>query len=229
MNHFLQHQRAETLLTRQKDVGNVAPKWISARDWAVRYRYPPRLATSGSAQRGIALVVALILLVVITLVGLAAVRGTIMQQKMASNLYDREVSFQSAEAALRAGAALVITNPSLVARNCQAGGVVCMANPFTDPGLPAGSIKDVGQGTAAGQFTAGSAAFGQPQYVVEDMGNWNDPSSNTGFNQTANAAQYGAQGISTTAIYYRVTARSGDPAKVGDRAVVTLQAMIKQG
>jgi len=179
-------------------------------------------------QRGVALVVALILLVVITLVGLAAVRGTIMQQKMASNLYDRQIAFQGAEAAMRAAAALVSTNPGIIARNCQAASVVCLSNPFTDSQFPAGKIQTVAAGTAAGQFKVGSVAAGQPQYVVENMGNWVDTTSSTGFNQSANSQNYGAQGTSTTAVYYRITARSGDPAVIGDRAVVTLQAMIKQ-
>ena len=191
---------------------------------AVPSVYPSR----ARRQRGVALVVALILLVVITLVGLAAVRGTIMQQKMASNLFDRQIAFQSAEAALRVAAAQVTTNPGIVARNCSAGGVVCLVNPFTDT-LPAGSIHTVAAGTAAGQFTRSAVAKSQPQFVVENMGNFADPSSSTGFNQSANAKQYQAQGASTTAIFYRITARSGDPATVGDRAVVTLQAMIKQG
>jgi len=64
-----------------------------------------------AAQRGVALVVALILLVVITLVGLAAVRGTIMQQKMTANFYDREIAFQATEAALRQAEALVQVTP----------------------------------------------------------------------------------------------------------------------
>ncbi|MET4568183.1 pilus assembly PilX family protein [Rhodanobacter soli] len=179
-------------------------------------------------QRGAALVVALILLVVITLVGLAAVRGTVMQQKMANNLYDRQVAFQNAEAAMRAAAALVPTNPGIIARNCQAASVVCLGNPFTDPQFPTGKIQTVAAGTAAGQFTVGSVAAGQPQYVVENMGNWVDTTSSTGFNQSANSQNYGAQGTSTTAVYYRITARSGDPAVVGDRAVVMLQATIKQ-
>lgn len=186
----------------------------------------PRSRRAG--QRGVALVVALILLVVITLVGLAAVRGTIMQQKMANNLYDRQIAFQNTEAAMRAAAALVTTNPGIIARNCQAASVVCLGNPFTDPGFPTGKIQTVGAGTAAGQFTVGGVAAGQPQYVVENMGNWVDTTSSTGFNQSANSQNYGAQGTSTTAVYYRITARSGDPAVVGDRAVVTLQAMIKQ-
>jgi type IV pilus assembly protein PilX len=173
----------------------------------------------------VALVVALILLVVITLVGLAAVRGTIMQQKMAANMYDRQIAFQNAEAAMRAAAASIPTSPASVARNCQSASVVCLSNPFNDSNLPAGSIKDLDPAL----YKAGSVAFGQPQYVIENMGNFLDPTSDTGFNQSANSHNYGVNGGSITSIYYRVTARSGDPAKVGDRAVVVLQAMIKQG
>jgi type IV pilus assembly protein PilX len=178
-----------------------------------------------AGQRGVALVVALILLLVVTLVGLAAVRGTIMQQKMAGNMYDRQIAFQSAEAALRAAAASIPTSPSDVARNCQSASVVCLANPFADPKLPAGSIKTL----STAQYTASALATGQPQYVIENMGNFQDPSADTGFNQSANSHNYGVNGGSITNIYYRVTARSGDPAVVGGRAVVVLQAMIKQG
>lgn len=190
----------------------------------------PRFLPAGvRAQRGIALVVALILLVLITLVGLAAMRGTIMQQKMSSNLYDREVAFQSAEAAIRAATARLATTPSDIWHNCQAGGVTCLPNPFNDPTLPASAIHTVATGTAAGDYTPGGAASGSPQYVVENMGNWVNQNTNTGFGSTANVRNYGVQGGSGTAVYYRITARSGNPATVGDRAVVTVQAVIKQG
>lgn len=182
-----------------------------------------------AGQTGIALVLALLLLVVLSMIGIAGIRGTIMQQKMASNQYDRELAFQSAEAALRAATALVVNTPSIVARNCQTGASDCPINPFNDPNLPVGSIRLINQGSAVGQFTASELAASQPQYVVESMGNWVNPDSNTGFNQSANAHNYGAQGLSSTAVYYRITARSGDPAVVKDRAVVTLQVVIKQG
>lgn len=187
------------------------------------------VAAARAGQRGVALVIALVLLVVITLVGLAAVRGTIMQQKMASNMFDRQLAFQSAEAAMRAATARIASNPGDVARDCAAGGVVCPSNPFDDTNLNQAKIISVTVGTGSGQFTASDIGTGRPQYVVENMGNWYDPLSDTGFNQSANSHQYGAQGTSSTAVYYRVTARSGDPATVGDRAVVTLQAMVKQG
>jgi type IV pilus assembly protein PilX len=183
---------------------------------------------SPSRERGVVLVVALLLLVVVTLVGFAAVRGTIMQQKMAANHYDRQIAFQSAEAALRAAKLRITANPGDIARNCRTGSSVCLSNPFNDPSLPTGSIHEVGQGTADGEFTKASVAASQPQYVIENMGNWADPTSDTGFDQSANSYNYGNSGGSTTAVYYRITARSGDPAAVGDRAVVVLQAIVKQ-
>lgn len=178
------------------------------------------------SQTGIALIVALILLVIVTLVGLAAMRGTIMQQIMTANFYDRQIAFQAAEAALRAGA-YAITTPGTQIYNCGQGGSLCQANPFNDPNLPSGYIYSVSSGTGAGSFTASSVAPMQPQYVVENMGSW---ATTGGSAQTG--SQYGYQnankGSSTTSIFYRVTARSGDPAQVGDRAVVTLQAVYKQ-
>ncbi|ULU24868.1 pilus assembly PilX family protein [Dyella terrae] len=189
-----------------------------------------RSSPGARAQQGVALIVAMILLILITLVGLAAVRGTIMQQRMASNQYDREQAFQSAEAAIRAASALIATTPTIIWHNCQAGGVTCLPNPFNDPTLAtSGYIQSVAKGTVGGDYTASSTAYGQPQFVVENMGNWVDQTTNTGFGQTGNSRNYGVQGSSGTAVFYRITARSGDPAVVGDRAVVTIQAVVKQG
>lgn len=68
------------------------------------------------SQQGVALVVAIILLIVITLMGLAAVRGTIMQQKMTSNFYDRQLAFQAAEAGLRQAEAAVQASARFLVR-----------------------------------------------------------------------------------------------------------------
>lgn len=56
-----------------------------------------------SAQRGAVLVVALIMLLLLTIIGLSSMRGTSLQEGMASNLRESSLSYQSAEAALRAG------------------------------------------------------------------------------------------------------------------------------
>jgi type IV pilus assembly protein PilX len=187
---------------------------------------PTRLP-SRSRQHGVALAVALILLVVITLVGLAAVSGTIGQQKMSANFYDREVAFQETEAAMRQAALAIEANTAAAPAgyfDCSAaGGKVCQANPFTDTNVPATNIKSV---SATTQFSAGGMAASQPQYVIQYMGNFQVPIPNVkligcvgGYN--------GCQQQKQTADFYRITARSGDPTAINGRAYVVLQSVFR--
>lgn len=53
-------------------------------------------------SRGVVLIVSLLLLVVLTLLAAMGMRGTLMQEKMAGNMRDRDVAFQAAESAVRA-------------------------------------------------------------------------------------------------------------------------------
>jgi len=55
-----------------------------------------------AVQRGATLVVGLIMLLLMTVIGLAAMRGSGMQELMAGNMRDRNLAFQAAEAGLRA-------------------------------------------------------------------------------------------------------------------------------
>ena len=178
-----------------------------------------------------ALVVALILLVVLTLVGLAAVRGTIMQQKMASNFSDRQIAFQVGEAGLRQAQIVVqaLPTPILLSalpgtiRNCSpASGTVCVANPLT--GLPAGSpfIQPVTKAL----FDAGSLAAGQPQYVIEYMGNFKAPTPTV--TQLSGCSGYAPCSATNTADYYRITVSSGPTDATTDRATVILQSMFRR-
>ena len=52
-------------------------------------------------QKGAVLIVGLILLMVITLLALAGIQGTSLQERMSGNAYDRNIAFNSAEMALR--------------------------------------------------------------------------------------------------------------------------------
>ena len=194
------------------------------------------LSPRPASQRGVALVVALILLIVITLVGLAAVRGTIMQQKMTANFYDREIAFQATEAALRQAEALVqvtpvvpsATTPVTLGFDCRApnGGIGnnCLPDPFNDSVVPAAQVKTI----ASTSFNAGSLSATQPQYVIEYMGNFQIPSPTV--KQLSNCFGYAPCGNNNTADFYRITARSGDPANVNvkDRAAVELQTMFRR-
>jgi type IV pilus assembly protein PilX len=60
-----------------------------------------RLSLSIQRQRGVALFVGLMFLLVLTLLGLSASQGSIMQERMAGNVADSNVAFQRAEGALR--------------------------------------------------------------------------------------------------------------------------------
>jgi len=175
-------------------------------------------------QQGVALMVALILLIVITLVGLAAIGATILQNKAASNQFDRQIAFQSSEAGLRYGAQWILDNPtSARAIDCSTGAIACEGNPFTDANVPSSDYQSV----PTSYFNAGALASGQPQFVVEYMG---DQSASFDAD-SANCQQAGAKLTcgSTTYSLFRITARSGDPTTVGNRAVVTLQTVMKQG
>ncbi|KJS73675.1 MAG: pilus assembly protein PilX [Pseudomonas sp. BICA1-14] len=54
-----------------------------------------------SCQRGAVLLVALIMLLLLTILGAAAMRDTNLQERMAGNMRDHNLAFQAAEAALR--------------------------------------------------------------------------------------------------------------------------------
>lgn len=54
-------------------------------------------------ERGSALIVGLVFLLVMTIIGVTAMQGTSLQERMAGNLRDRTLAFQATEAALRAG------------------------------------------------------------------------------------------------------------------------------
>lgn len=173
-------------------------------------------------QGGMALIVALILLIVITLVGLAAVRGTIMQQKMAANFYDRQIAFQADEGALRAAEAAIrtSTNPTDF-RDCTSDSAnSCYANPFTDSGA-AGAIVTVG----TGDFDAGKISASQPQYIIEYLGRFAVPDA--AVKNVSTCSGYLPCPSTNNAAFYRITARSGPESESG-RASVTLQSVFRK-
>ncbi|MSR14323.1 MAG: hypothetical protein EXR86_07085 [Gammaproteobacteria bacterium] len=56
-----------------------------------------------NAQRGAALIVTLVMLLIMTLLGLSSMDATIMGERMAGHQKNKQASFDAAEAALRAG------------------------------------------------------------------------------------------------------------------------------
>lgn len=172
------------------------------------------------SQRGVALLVVLIILLLATLIGLAAMRGTLLQERMTANLYDRSIAFQAAERALREAEAAVKVNGTL--------GYDCDLTKITTP-CP---LPDANTGTVAGEVwanasapPAGSLEAGTPQYIIQRLG-LSDTAGRLGLPNNAANKGYGASGGSVvTQANYRIFARSHDPATV-DRAIVILQSNI---
>ncbi|MCC7096074.1 MAG: hypothetical protein IT472_02685 [Thermomonas sp.] len=65
-------------------------------------------------QQGVSLLVVLVLLIVMSVLGIAVLRSSAMQERMAANLYDRSLAFQAAETALRQVQNAVLGNPAIV-------------------------------------------------------------------------------------------------------------------
>lgn len=128
------------------------------------------------SQRGAALVVALILLVVMTLASLMAVRLIAQEEKMVSYAYDKTLSFQAAESALRsvegmveeikpepvAGAACAdFAGATVSVRVCGAPAVDATARWLDDAFDGWATLSAVGNGSLAVT----------PSYFVEYLGN----------------------------------------------------------
>lgn len=72
------------------------------------------LLSSKHQQRGVVLVVSLIVLLLLTITGLASIQNSALQEKMAGNSHDHEQAFLSAETALRAGENYLVDNLSTI-------------------------------------------------------------------------------------------------------------------
>lgn len=183
-------------------------------------RRQPR--SGNDMQRGVALVVALVLLVVATLIGLAGIRGTNLQERMSANMYDRSLAFQRAEAALRAAEEAITANwqiDVLGAADCSAdSGNLCTTLPAAD------AVWTVVSGTFD---VNGDNTPGTPEYSIQFMGTGN--SENTlGLEANADYVNYGNSYPPDNVAYYRVTARSSAPDDAGDRSIVVLQSTVKR-
>lgn len=178
-------------------------------------------------QRGVALIVSMILLVLITLVGLASLRSVVLEEKMTANFYDRSLAFQAAEAGLRAGEAVAVAQASATPRHGQALALAvptsntqcsssCSGGICSRPGTHCEgrwNMANFTGWTAATGVTLNTQAGAAPQYFVEFLGNTFpcDPDASK-LSDPANLI----------CARYRITARSQAGA---DRSEVMLQSV----
>lgn len=125
-------------------------------------------------QRGVVLLLALIMLLLMTVVGLAAIRGTGLQETMAGNMRERTIAFQHAEAGLRVGEDWIEDTP-ISNMNFDGGNGL-----YRDLGLPENNMFNNGvrewtgqqwgeRSTSSGLALVGDGEFPAPRYVIEEQ------------------------------------------------------------
>ncbi len=122
-------------------------------------------------QRGATLLVALVMLIVMTLLGLASIRGTSMQERMGANMYDRSLAFQAVESALREAEATVTISTVVTNSNglyCLPGGVP----PLCAVAAPAPPAESEEGGEAAPVVAAFTERWNDPATVWRPASTW---------------------------------------------------------
>ncbi|WDS37476.1 PilX N-terminal domain-containing pilus assembly protein [Pseudoxanthomonas sp.] len=168
----------------------------------------PRFPIAGH-QRGVSLVVALILLLIMTLLGLAALRTTGLQEHMSANMIDRNAQFQAAESALRQAEAQISAGVTIPDSGCTSG--IC-ATPVA--GAADRWLDSSFSGWQTSNGTGNRDAAISTVYIAEYMGDGAyGPNCNTSKSTSSSVDP------NCSMLRYRVTARSeGD-----GRAQVVLQ------
>ncbi|QTR46887.1 hypothetical protein J9253_02765 [Thiothrix litoralis] len=176
-------------------------------------------------QQGATLVFSLIFLLMVTVMSLASIQGVKLQQSMATNLNDRELAFQAAEAALRSVETILeSTATTLSTINCSLGSNI------TCPPVPVNTFLNDNAGWAniPDDFRTNIATtVGVPQYHIQLLGS-GVSRSNIGQDNNLNNTQYGVNNGVPTEQFYRVTVRSSNPGISTGRAIVVLQTTIKR-
>lgn len=153
-----------------------------------------RILNSGlKKQHGVSLSIVLILLLIMTLLGLASMRGALMQEKMSANQFDRSLGFQAAEAALRtAEARLEPTPPATFSATCTTG--LC-----TKPA--AGSVNRWDDAATAWSTLPASGTNPPARYIIEAMGAAEIPNPRT-------SGLVGSTSLKPVYQVFRITAES---------------------
>ncbi|MGH8467248.1 MAG: pilus assembly PilX family protein [Pseudomonas sp.] len=166
-------------------------------------------------QRGVSLVLVLILLVVMSILGIAVLRSSAMQERMTANLRDRSLAFQAAETALRFAQEDVLGNDGIsdlqygkTLQELRTAGkpVTCATHGICDQTLATPETP-----------VARTAPDGRSTYTIEYLGTGKGSQVQGVCETTAGAASYQCQRP-----MFRVTARGRSPGQ----AEVVLQANV---
>jgi type IV pilus assembly protein PilX len=169
------------------------------------------LILNKNSQQGVALIVSLVMLLIMTLLAVSSMNTTILEEKMAGNYKDRNMAFQASEAGLRAGETYLRTTPILPPFDGTTAGLY---QP-TSSGLPKWQVVNW---AASGQYRSYTANLlsnisSPPNYIIEEL----QPVNESGGSLEA--------GVALESRFYRITSNA-----VGgtDTAIVMLQSTYKR-
>lgn len=128
-----------------------------------------RLRPALKNQSGAVLIIGLIMVLLMTIVGLAAIRGSSLQEMMASNLRDRNLAFQAAEAGLRVGESRVLLfGEPLPAFNGSAGLHADLNQPTKTP-VTQWSATNWASNSNSVLTAMSLSVASQPRYAIEEL------------------------------------------------------------
>lgn len=166
---------------------------------------------SAFQQRGIVLVISLLLLLAITLVAVSSMQSSLLQERMSANLYDRQSSYQQVEAALLEAEVMLNVNDPVA--------LIDGAGVYD---LPVAGAED--RWNQNGLLWLSATALNDnsetgAQYLVEYMGDWPYPP------ECADVASKDKISVGCLSPTFRITART-----VSDngRAAVMLQSLFRR-
>jgi len=175
-----------------------------------------RFNSPASRQQGAALVVSLIFLVILTMLGISVASNNTLQERMAGNTRQHDLSFQQAEAALKEADAAVNdpTNALRIYMDAHIAAIKAGTAPPTAPdgvrtdkmneGNDSTYWQDDAKWTDANSYSHNTSGGQDRRYIVDYMGSATDGSP------------------AVTKYYFRVTARGAS-----GNAEAILQSMYK--
>lgn len=149
-------------------------------------------------QKGVALFVSLVFLLILSVLGVSSMNDTIMQGKMASAIQDGNVALQGAETALRVAEDAI---EGFISTN----GFTAAGPLYTSGDAPDPFAAATWTGTASNEAGAVTGQADQPRYFIELAGTVLDLGSSGGVSEIGNG--YGANSSVGDITTFRIVAR----------------------
>ncbi|MBL1260539.1 MAG: hypothetical protein COB33_008410 [Thiotrichaceae bacterium] len=169
-----------------------------------------RYITLNRRQNGAVLIVSLMLLAIMSLIGVTAMRTTIMQEKMSGNSRDLMLAFQAAEAGIKDAEGYI--ENTLLSPVVFDGTTNGLYDENSNPDIYAAATWITAVTYSEGNF---SNVTTQPKYIIELGGPMGSATTDI------NVAGYGESAGSATLTTFRITARGTGGT---DNAVILLQS-----